>query len=286
MFHFLNNKNKTNGLLSSSHFTTTLLLVIVAVFLFNINTDIFNASAAPGQINGEGGVGYIPKWIDPSVPPTGDIKANGQDALSLPYGGSASITWTSQDTTSCTVFRNGISWISGGPSGGPTSTGALTTTTTYTLQCTGTGGTAFVDSVIVTVLSPAQCEDGIDNDGDGNFDHVSLNPTNPDPGCDSPSDNSEASPPAGLDLTANGQAPIVRVTPGSTATIAWVTSDITAGSCTVTGTNGNSWTGDSGSQSSNPITGPTVFTLQCLDAEGVSVSTSVLVTLLPVFEEF
>jgi len=39
------------------------------------------------------------------------------------------------------------------------------------------------------------CNDGVDNDGDSLKDHISINPTNPDPGCGSPFDTSEEQAP-------------------------------------------------------------------------------------------
>lgn len=52
---------------------------------------------------------------------------------------------------------------------------------------------------------------------------------------------------------------------GKTTTIAWSTSD--AESCTVTGTNGDSWTGTTASRTSSPITQVVQYTLTCDDAD-------------------
>jgi hypothetical protein len=48
---------------------------------------------------------------------------------------------------------------------------------------------------------------------------------------------------------------------GETTKVYWNVAN--AQSCTVTGTNGDSWTGASGAQTTKAITGPTIYTLQC-----------------------
>ncbi len=85
-------------------------------------------------------------------PPTADIKANGSDGpITIPSGTSADIHWTSTLTDSCTVTPGGWTGTSGShPSGN------LTGTQTYTLNCTGPGGTA-TDSVTVNVVIDTEC---------------------------------------------------------------------------------------------------------------------------------
>ena len=65
--------------------TTTLLLVVVLLFIFNFNFEVFRAGATPGQIFGEGTLGFIPKWIALSfgltlsltaTPSTGNVPIN------------------------------------------------------------------------------------------------------------------------------------------------------------------------------------------------------------------
>lgn len=81
--------------------------------------------------------------------PTADIKANNSDnPPAIPFNSAATLTWTSTNATSCTVNPGGFTGIS---SRG-TTTGNLTTTTAYSIQCTGSGGTTNpADSVTVTV---------------------------------------------------------------------------------------------------------------------------------------
>jgi hypothetical protein len=58
------NSHKAKKSLSSSLFTTTLLLLAVIVFLFNINFDAFWVKAELSQaVIGEGHSGYIAKWV-------------------------------------------------------------------------------------------------------------------------------------------------------------------------------------------------------------------------------
>lgn len=81
--------------------------------------------------------------------PTVDLDADGSDGpISIAYNGSATLSWTSTNATSCTA-SNG--WSGGKATSGSESTGSLTSDTTYTLTCDGPGGSAS-DSVTVTVL--------------------------------------------------------------------------------------------------------------------------------------
>jgi hypothetical protein len=52
---------------------------------------------------------------------------------------------------------------------------------------------------------------------------------------------------------------------GKPTVISWSTAD--AASCTVTGTNGDTWTGTSNSETSSPITQFTTYTLVCDDTD-------------------
>jgi len=70
------------------------------------------------------------------------------DPVSIPYGTSSTLTWTSTNATSCTIDQ-GI----GAVNAGGTATVFPTTTTTYTITATGPGGTATA-STMVTVTTP------------------------------------------------------------------------------------------------------------------------------------
>ncbi len=62
----------------------------------------------------------------------------GASPLSVPSGGSSTLTWTSTNASSCVA---GGGWTGSKNASGSASTGALTADTTYTLACTGAGGT-------------------------------------------------------------------------------------------------------------------------------------------------
>lgn len=89
--------------------------------------------------------------------PTADIKANSSDGpISINYNTSANLTWSSTNASSCSVSPGG--WT--GTYGPGQSTGNLTSSQTYTLSCSGTGGTANPNSVTVNVAAPTLIIDG------------------------------------------------------------------------------------------------------------------------------
>ena len=80
--------------------------------------------------------------------PTVDIKANGYDGtVTIPYNNSATLNWTSSNANSCYASN---SWSGSKYTSGSESTGALTYSRTYTITCTGSGGSVS-DSVTVSV---------------------------------------------------------------------------------------------------------------------------------------
>lgn len=81
------------------------------------------------------------------VPPTLTFTAS---PLTVPYNGSAVLSWTSNYANSCTASG---SWSGSKPISGSQSTGQLTTSRTYTLVCGGVGGTVS-RSVTVSVNNP------------------------------------------------------------------------------------------------------------------------------------
>src|SRR5271157_169345 len=83
----------------------------------------------------------------PPPVPTVSLSAN---PTSVASGGSATLTWSSTNATSCTA-SNG--WSGAEATSGTQSLNNLTATTTYTLTCTGAGGSAN-QSVTVTVVPP------------------------------------------------------------------------------------------------------------------------------------
>ncbi|HEY4486955.1 MAG TPA: hypothetical protein VJB70_04455 [Candidatus Paceibacterota bacterium] len=121
----------------------------------------------------------------------------------------------------------------------------------------------------------AQCTDGIDNDGDGETDYPN------DSGCESSSDGQEQSVSGDSAI----QALPTLVFSGEASIISWSASNVT--SCTVIGTNGDSWAGAGGTQTTSLIVETTAYVLSCTDLEDEPLPTeSVTIQLKPEFEEF
>lgn len=132
--------------------------------------------------------------VSPLEDPQVDIKA-------APPGGSAqngpiyvkttdtfTLSWQSSDNVdTCTASNawRGSKTPDGSEPKGPLSVGSYT----YTITCedTSTGATD-EDSVTVHVQTTEQCQDEVDNDGDGLVDYPD------DPGCTGPTDNNEEDP--------------------------------------------------------------------------------------------
>jgi len=73
---------------------------------------------------------------------------------------------------------------------------------------------------------------------------------------------------------------------GNTVSVSWDVANVQ--SCTVTGSNGDSWSGISGNQTSSPITGQTIYRLSCTPLAGASgspVNKSTTVNIVPIFNE-
>ena len=119
-----------------------------------------------------GAIAFLPNIGDPkpvvialtveASPPTVSIWA---DPISIDYNSTTTIYWTSEHTTSC-YWREGFGWWRvgrGAPLEGSRQTAQLTSDTTFTLECTGPGGTAS-DSVTVQVVTAVcgndDCEAG------------------------------------------------------------------------------------------------------------------------------
>ena len=92
-------------------------------------------------------------------------------------------------------------------------------------------------------------------------------------------------PPPALSATLKAKPSLLQV--GDTTTVLW--SSTNANSCTIHGTNNDSWTGVSSSgKTSSPILGQTIYTLHCIGNPGAqppSVDKSVTVNLIPQFNE-
>jgi hypothetical protein len=86
--------------------------------------------------------------VTPPPAPTLSLSAN---PTSVAPGGAALLSWTSANATACSASGG---WTGAQPTGGSASTGPLSTTTSYTLACTGPGGTVS-QTATVTVVTPA-----------------------------------------------------------------------------------------------------------------------------------
>lgn len=67
-----------------------------------------------------------------------------------------------------------------------------------------------------------------------------------------------------------------------TTVVSWETQNVT--SCTVVGTNGDAWSGISGTQTSGVILSQTIYTLECTGEYG-GISDTAIVNIIPVFQE-
>lgn len=65
--------------------------------------------------------------------------------------------------------------------------------------------------------------------------------------------------------------------------VSWNASNVTL--CTVTGSNGDSWSGKTGSETSGQIKGQTIYTLTCTRTTGGDIVKTATVNLIPVFQE-
>ncbi len=171
--------------------------------------------------NGPGGSATDSVTVNVSNAPqvTADIKANNQDGpITINFNAFATITWTSTNATTCSVSPTGWTGASGSQS-----TGNLTFSQTYFLNCSGQGGTA-TDSVVVNV---------------GNVPQVTA------------------------DIKANGSDGPVNIDHNASATLTWTSQNAT--SCTVFP---SGFTGTSGSQSTGALTSSRTYTVQCAGAGG------------------
>ncbi len=177
--------------------------------------------------------GTLSKSVLVNVEPSVSLTAS---PLTVAYNTSSALSWNSQNATGCVGSG---SWSVNATSGSQ-STGPLTGSKTYTITCTGTGGSksATVDVIV----------------------------TPPPPGA------------ATVSLTANPTT----VISGSATTLTWSTTNATA--CSATG----SWSGAkavSGTETSASLTaGSNTFTLSCNDSTGkaITANATVIVISMPI----
>lgn len=87
----------------------------------------------------------------PSI--TASLLVNGLTSVTIDSGQSATLSWSSTNATSCTT--SGTWWPGGTPTSGSASTGVLTSTQSYQINCSGlSGGPVNSNLVTVTVNVP------------------------------------------------------------------------------------------------------------------------------------
>lgn len=87
-------------------------------------------------------------------PPPAPVVTLTAASTSVSSGQAASLTWSAQNATTCTA-SGGLGWSgSKDPAGGTLQTSPLSADTTFSLSCTGAGGTTS-KSVTVTIAAPA-----------------------------------------------------------------------------------------------------------------------------------
>lgn len=266
------------------------------------------------QLACTGAGGSVTKSVTPTVtdaikPPTVTISVN---PSSITLGNPSTLSWNSTDATSCSASGawSGSKATSGSQSVAPTSTGSHT----YTLACTGTGGTT-TQSAVLTVSAPAPtlaftvAPTTITIGSSASLDWSASNAT----ACTASGDWSGSKATIGnqtvtpttigektfslsctgsggsvsksVTLTVRQLPPAITIavnptsiTQGNSATISWGTTNAT--SCVASG----AWTGSkatSGSQSTTPTsTGSFSYTLAC-DGPGGSSTQSATLTVNP-----
>lgn len=242
--------------------------------------------------------------IQPMPAPTVNLTSA---AYSIDYGLATLLSWTSSNATACTAEG---AWSGGRGTSGSGSTGGLTTTSTFTLSCTGPGGTRS-DSVTIQVGQPASptltlnaSSSTIQEGGSATLSWTSENASDCTAsggwsGNRGPNGSASVSPQAtttyGLTCSGDGgsvsdsvaitvepassTAPVVSLSladgtieAGQTTSLSWSASDATA--CTASG----GWSGSralSGNQSVAP-TQTTTYTLSCTGDGGTDTASATL----------
>jgi hypothetical protein len=102
-------------------------------------------------------------------PPAAPTVTLGVSPSSVSAGQSSVLTWASTNATACTASG---AWSGSQPTSGSTSTGALNQSSTYTLSCTGSGGTASASTTVTVTTATTILTIGdarvLTNDDSGN----------------------------------------------------------------------------------------------------------------------
>lgn len=80
----------------------------------------------------------------------------GASPSTVSYGGTTTISWSSQNADSCTATA-GAGFSTGGATSGSDASSALTSDESFTVTCTGAGGTASDSVTVAVTLPPLSC---------------------------------------------------------------------------------------------------------------------------------
>ena len=231
--------------------------------------------------------------------PTVNISAN---SGSIAYNSSTALTWSSSNATSCTASGG---WSGAQPLSGTQSTGNLTSNQTYTLTCTGPGGSTSASTTVVVgsppalVCSPAlqsnilinapvsfsvsggigsytwSAPGGSPSSGSGQnfssaFGTSGLKTVAVTSGAQSASCQVDvAALPPTSSITCNGSADICEINYNDSATINWACSNSVSGVITNSRTSGV-FNGLTGSQTIPGMTTTTIYALTCTNSSGAT----------------
>ena len=183
--------------------------------------------------------------VNPPPPPTVSLTA---DSLNLAYNTSTTLRWTVSNATTCTPSAGPNNWTSSGNKSIPTgtwSTGNLTgpTNYTYTLTCTGLGGTTS-GSVTIAVGGPP--------------------------------------PPPTVNIWANGSNGPITVPYGSIVNLSWETGYYGADRCEASGDWSGSKNPNGGQENTGNLFGPEqyIYAITCYDTANQSGWDQVVVNVL------
>lgn len=193
------------------------------------------------------------------------------DDSPIPFNTTTNLNWDTSGggpVDSCTASGD---WFGSKAAGGGTEpTGDLIVDQTYNLQCTGPSGLLSpFRTVTVNVLAEplAECEDGDDNDMDGQTDFPD------DPGCTSADDNSEG------DVTIDANPNLIRS--GDSSSVSW-SSGGTPESCIIEGPGISSTDPDNLiGLDTGPLTEQSTYTITCIYEGGEEQAESTVVIVLP-----
>jgi hypothetical protein len=233
--------------------------------------------------------------FNPSNAATVTVKSNNPPSCtlsaspsSITQGGSSTLSWSCTNATSCT----GTNFSTGGSTSGSTSV-SPTQTTTYTGSCTGPGGTSNFSGngqVAVTCTQSWSCSGQTIVQTNTNCSTTNLATCTSPAFCQSGANQclypAISFTPSG---SYSGQLQLIPnlVSPGESTQVHWSVAN--AEGCTVTGTNGDSWTGlisPTNGKTSRPITAQTTYTLSCAAyGSNPPVNESKTVNVVPVYKE-